>query len=406
MHAKQQQPLVPPVVCGTRYLQVILAGIAALILTVGFSRFAYTPLLPLMLAQTELTKAQGSWLATFNYLGYLSGALLVTGIARPQLKFRLYRLCLLLALASTLGMGLTEQYWLWAALRFAGGVSSVAGLLLASAFVLRWLAEQGYTAKLGLHFIGIGAGIALPGLLIGVASAWLQWDGFWQWLAMGGLLFAVPAWYWMPRPTALTVGNINAVGRQQDADRPWLRSMLLAYFCAGFAFVVSTTFVVVELESLPQFQHQGGWIWLAVGLVCAPAAVCWDLLAAKTGLIMATVLAYVLHLCACALPLLSAEPGWHLLGALLFGASFIGIVSLMLTLAGQRFAQNASAAMGKLTLSYGLAQILAPLFAGFLVQWTGNFRIMLLLSCLMLLIGLLVMVGLGWRQGASVAARE
>lgn len=399
MHAEQQpQSLVTPVVSGTRYLQVFLAGIAALILTVGFSRFAYTPLLPLMLLQTELTKAEGSWLATFNYLGYLSGALLVAAITQPQLKFRLYQFCLLLALASTLGMGLTEQYWQWAALRFAGGVSSVAGLLLASAFVLRWLAEQGYQAKLGLHFIGIGVGIALPGLLIGVANPWLQWDGFWHWLAIGGLLFAWPAWYWMPRPAACTAGNINAVVRQQDADRHWLRSLLLAYFCAGFAFVVSTTFVVVELESLPQFQHQGGWIWLAVGLVCAPAAVCWDLLAAKTGLIMATVLAYMLHLCACALPLLSAEPGWHMLGALLFGGSFIGIVSLMLTLAGQRFANNASAAMGKLTLSYGLAQILAPLLAGFLVQWSGNFRIMLLLSCLLLLVGMLVLLALAWRQ--------
>ncbi len=399
MHAKQQpQSLATPVVSGTDYLQVILAGIAALILTVGFSRFAYTPLLPLMLAQTELTKAEGSWLATFNYLGYLSGALLVAAITQPQLKFRLYRFCLLLALASTLGMGLTEHYWLWAVLRFVGGVSSVAGLLLASAFVLSWLAEQGYQAKLGLHFIGIGAGIALPGLFIGVANPWLQWDGFWHWLAIGGLLFAGPAWYWMPRPIVFTAGHINAVARQQDADRAWLRFLLLAYFCAGFAFVVSTTFVVVELESLPQFQHQGGWIWLAVGLVCAPAAVCWDLLAAKTGLIMATVLAYTLHLCACALPLLSAEPDWHLLGALLFGASFIGIVSLMLTLAGQRFANNASAAMGKLTLSYGLAQILAPLLAGFLVQWSGNFRIMLLLSCLLLLVGMLVMLALGWRQ--------
>lgn len=399
MHAEQPpQSLVTPVVSGTRYLQVFLAGIAALILTVGFSRFAYTPLLPLMLAQTELTKAQGSWLATFNYLGYLSGALLVAAITQPQLKFRLYRFCLVLALASTLGMGLTEQYWLWAALRFAGGVSSVAGLLLASAFVLRWLAEQSYQAKLGLHFIGIGAGIALPGLLIGVANPWLQWDGFWHWLAIGGLLFAGPAWYWMPRPAACTAGNINAVVKPQEADRPWLRSLVLAYFCAGFAFVVSTTFVVVELESLPQFQQQGGWIWLAVGLVCAPAAVCWDLLAAKTGLIMATVLAYTLHLCACALPLLSAEPGWHLLGALLFGGSFIGNVSLMLTLAGQRFANNASAAMGKLTLSYGLAQILAPLLAGFLVQWSGNFRIMLLLSCLLLLVGMLVLLALAWRQ--------
>ncbi len=90
MHAEQQpQSLVTPVVSGTGYLQVFLAGIAALILTVGFSRFAYTPLLPLMLAQTELTKAEGSWLATFNYLGYLSGALLVAAITAAATKIPL-----------------------------------------------------------------------------------------------------------------------------------------------------------------------------------------------------------------------------------------------------------------------------------------------------------------------------
>jgi hypothetical protein len=47
--------------------KVLLAGICSLILTVGLARFAYTPLLPVMRAETWLTEVAGGWLATFNY---------------------------------------------------------------------------------------------------------------------------------------------------------------------------------------------------------------------------------------------------------------------------------------------------------------------------------------------------
>ena len=58
--------------------QVILAGICALILTVGIARFAYTPFLPIMLNETSLDTLSGGWLATFNYIGYLSGVVLIS----------------------------------------------------------------------------------------------------------------------------------------------------------------------------------------------------------------------------------------------------------------------------------------------------------------------------------------
>lgn len=62
---------------------MILAGIGALILTVGLARFAYTPLLPVMQAEAGLTALAGGWLATFNYAGYISGALLAATISDP-----------------------------------------------------------------------------------------------------------------------------------------------------------------------------------------------------------------------------------------------------------------------------------------------------------------------------------
>jgi predicted MFS family arabinose efflux permease len=374
--------------------QVMIAGIAALILTVGFSRFAYTPLLPLMLTETDLTKAQGSWLATFNYLGYLSGALMVAAITQPERQYLFYRCCLVISLLSTLCMGLTTEYWLWAMLRILGGMSSVGGLLLASAFVLRWLAGEGLRPRLGRHFIGMGLGIAIPGLLIGLFGQTLQWQLLWQLLALAGLIVMIPAWLWMPVPVKPISATMVVSQQTSGADLKWLQQMLLAYFCAGFAFAVSTTFIVVELETLPQFQQQGGWIWLIVGLACAMAAVSWDWLALQLNLYRATAFAYGLHFLAMLLPLLSEQAFWHGVGAVLFGVSFIGIVSLMLTLVGQKFSQQSAKAMGKLTLSYGAAQIFAPLLAGFLVQWTGNFRVMMAISAVFLLLGLCLIIRL------------
>ncbi len=61
--------------------QVWLGGIASLILTVGMARFAYTPMLPVMQTQVDLSITAGGWLATLNYIGYLVGALLVARIS-------------------------------------------------------------------------------------------------------------------------------------------------------------------------------------------------------------------------------------------------------------------------------------------------------------------------------------
>ena len=55
-----------------------LAGLLALAVAMGIGRFAFTPVLPMMQADLGLSLAQGSWLASANYLGYLLGALLVT----------------------------------------------------------------------------------------------------------------------------------------------------------------------------------------------------------------------------------------------------------------------------------------------------------------------------------------
>ncbi|HKB55668.1 MAG TPA: YbfB/YjiJ family MFS transporter, partial [Ramlibacter sp.] len=59
-------------------VRVAIAGMLSLAVAMGIGRFAFTPLLPLMLAQHLVDLSGASWLASANYLGYLLGALACT----------------------------------------------------------------------------------------------------------------------------------------------------------------------------------------------------------------------------------------------------------------------------------------------------------------------------------------
>ena len=59
----------------------------ALAVAMGIGRFAFTPLLPLMVRDGSLAPSAGAWLAASNYLGYLAGALTASrlGLSLPML---------------------------------------------------------------------------------------------------------------------------------------------------------------------------------------------------------------------------------------------------------------------------------------------------------------------------------
>jgi MFS family permease len=183
--------------------RVIVAGICALILTVGLARFAYTPMLPIMREQAGLTHWAAGWLATVNYAGYMAGTLLAASINDLGRKYLIYRCGLVIAMVSTAAMGWTDSVPVWSVLRFVAGFSSTAGLLLASGLVLNWLIRQGHRPQLGLHFVGLGLGIAVSGVAVAALVQGLPWDRQWLGLGLLGIAFFGPAWLWMPPPVAV-----------------------------------------------------------------------------------------------------------------------------------------------------------------------------------------------------------
>jgi len=389
-----------PIASSAQRLRVLLAGISALILTVGLARFAYTPMLPVMHREAGLSAVAAGWLATFNYAGYISGAMIAAATGGLQQKFVLYRLGLVLAVVTTAALGLTDNLVLWAALRFVSGLSSTAGLLLASGLALNWLIRNGQRPELGLHFTGLGLGIVVSGVAVAAMRGWLGWAQQWLGLGLLGALFFLPAWAWMPRPaSAAALPGSGAPRAATTPARRWLLQMVAMYFCAGFGYVISATFIVAILDKLPLLAGKGGWIWVIVGLAATPSSFLWDRVARRTGDIGALLLAFALQIASILLPAVSSSAALNLLSAVLYGGTFVGIVSLTLTLIGRHFPDNPAKAMARLTLSYGVSQMAAPAIAGYIAASTGSYRAALVLTAAVMLVGM-ALLGLMWCETA------
>jgi predicted MFS family arabinose efflux permease len=373
-------------------IKVLGAGIFSLILVMGVARFAYTPLLPLMQHQAGLGVAEGGWLAAINYVGYLCGALAVSLISDLTLKDRLYRIGLVVAVLSTAMMGMSSDITVWAVSRFVAGLSSAAGMLLGTGLILNWLIRHDHRSELGIHFAGVGLGIAGCAAAVALMNQWFDWQA--QWFAFTAIaaLLLIPALRWLPPPDHSTVSR----GGQQLRDRPpgkaFMRIFMAAYFCAGIGYVVSATFIVAIIDRLPGLAGRGTLVFLAIGLAAAPSCILWDLVARRIGDVNALLLAAVLQVGGILLPLAVGGLAAALTGALLFGGTVMGLVSLVLTMAGRYYPTRPAKMMGKMTLSYGVAQIAGPALTAWLAARLGGYDSGLYLAAAAMMLGVLLLL--------------
>jgi len=355
-------------------IKVLSAGISSLILALGIARFSYTPLLPLMQHQAGLGVAAAGWLAAINYAGYLSGALVASLIGDMVLKDRLYRIGMVLAIVSTAMMGMTTDFTLWALSRFVAGLSSAAALLLGSGLILNWLIRHNHRSELGLHFSGIGLGIACSAAAVALMTQWLNWREQWFALTLVGCLLLIPALRWLPPPDR---SSVTRTGQKMEDVPPgalFMRLFMFAYFCAGIGYVVSATFIVAIIDHMPGLAGNGTLVFFVIGVAAAPSCIAWDLIARRAGTLNALISASVLQIIGIMLPVLAGGLVAALAGAILFGGTVMGIVSLVLTMAGRYYPTRPAKMMGKMTLSYGAAQIMGPAITGWLATRLGSYE--------------------------------
>jgi len=359
----------------------------------GVARFAYTPLLPQMQEQAGLGLGEAGWLASINYVGYVSGALIASLVSEPALRDRLYRAGMVVAVLTTAMMGATTDPVLWSVSRYFAGLSTAAGTLLGTGLILNWLIVHDHRGELGIPFSGVGLGIAgTAGAVVLMNHLALDWRSQWYAFTAIGCLLLVPALAWMPAPERGTVTRSGASMRDAPPTPAFLRLFMAAYFCAGVGYVVSATFIVAIVDRLPGVAGHGTLVFLFVGLGSVPASVLTDLVARRLGDLNALILVAALQIAGILLPVLGGGLASALFGAALFGATVMGLVGLVLTMAGRYYPTNPARMMGKMSLSYGVALVIAPAVTGWLATRLGSYRDGLYLAAVVMAVGTLLLV--------------
>jgi predicted MFS family arabinose efflux permease len=364
-----------------------IAGAGVLAVVMGFGRFAYTPLLAVMRHDAGLTVALSGFLASANLAGYLVGALAATHRAMRRRRYLALCLAAIVVVVTTAAMALPQAWWLPA--RFVTGVASgIAFVLTVSLFLDRSIRVD-RAAAIAIVFSGVGLGIALAGILVSIFSAIGGSRTAWLGIAAASaviLALALPRIDDEPVVTAAKWGAPVAAARSHSGAFGWLCA---SYGIEGFAYIIPATFLVTMVDEAPGLARYSGFAWVVVGLVAAPAATMWAAIAKRIGKSAAFLAAMIVQ----ALGLLAtiAIPG--VVGALLLaatlGSTFVGITSLVSALGREMRPHATGVAIGILTVTYGIGQILGPLVAVRVSLATGGYRDALGLAAAVLVLGVL-----------------
>jgi predicted MFS family arabinose efflux permease len=383
---------------------VATACAVVLAVALGVGRFAFTPLLPLMLKSGALDIRHGGWLASANYAGYLVGALSCAAIRVEH--GRMVQFGLIATIALTFAMGVVDVFWVWAFVRFFAGVVSAWAFVFASQWGLRKLAELDAHGLAGVIYAGPGVGIVTTGLLgAAAASSGVSASAVWVGFAVCSAVAGAFVWRAFSVDRARTLGGARASSGAANAssDSAWLIGL---YGLAGFGYIITATFLpVIARHALP------GSIWpdlfwpvfgvaLIVGaIVSSRLPMRWD-----NRLLLAA--SYVIQAMGIVLGIVFPTALGLGIGSLLLGLPFTAITLFAMREARRLRGESAAGLMGFATGAYGLGQIVGPLVAGPLVVRTGSFDGALGIAAGALAVGAALLAVLGWRGVVLARAKN
>jgi len=227
-----------------------------LAVAMAIGRFAFTPLLPMMQADSGLSLAAGAALASANYLGYLAGSALA--MAMTAATHRTIRAGLMGVTLGTLAMAWADSLWLWFVLRFLTGVASAWVLIFAATWMFNRLAEAGEPRWGSFVFTGIGCGIAATGFAcMGMVMVQAGAQATWLVIGLASALCTAGVWRFY-QPQAAGSAPAVATGRAPFAPDAW--RLIIAYGLAGLAYIVPATFLPLMAREALAGSGSAAWV--------------------------------------------------------------------------------------------------------------------------------------------------
>ena len=387
---------------------VIFMGLVTTVTAHGFGRMAYTILLPAMKDGLNFDYVQLGLLGTGNFIGYLSMAL-IGGFLAAKFGTRVVITFALVLMGITMILtGLAQSFSFAFSMRLLTGIGNGAAFVPAMALGSAWFSIKKRGFATGIVSGGIGLGTFLSGIIVPFILTSYGANGWrYSWYILGTIVIfaAIIVFIFLrnhPEDRGLLpVGEKEPVKNQSSNNKvssmDWssvyrmkaLWYLGIVYFFYGLSYIIYMVFFAAYLvKEMGYTQAWAGGLWAAVGGLSIFCGVIWGGISDKIGRDKGAAMAYlVLGLSYIIYALLKFEAGFYL-SAILFGLSAWSIPTIMAATAGDLVGPRlAPAALGFVTLFFGIGQSIGPALGGYLADASGSFMLPFLVAGIISFIG-------------------
>jgi sugar phosphate permease len=385
---------------------ILLVGTLVVFGALGLARFGYTVVLPSMQVGLSMDNTQAGVLATSNLVGYLTLSVLGGALAAKFGPRIVITTGLVLAGIGMLFTGLTHAFMPAALWRVMTGIGSGASNVPVMALLAAWFASRRRGLATGIAATGSSIGLILVGPLVPrILAAYAENGWRVSWMVFGGttLLVALLAVLLLrdnPEEIGLhALGDVNT--RQSGTPKigplewrkvyraPEVWHLGLVYVAFGFSYIIYLTFFTKFLISEGGYsQAKAGGLFMTMGWFSLLCGLLWGAVSDAIGRKRTLTIVYLMHAIAFTVFGLWRDPAGFTFSAILFGITAWSIPAIMAATCGDILGPRmAPAALGFITLFFGIGQAIGPSVAGAMADASGTFVSAYLLAGFVALLG-------------------
>ena len=368
---------------------LILTGIAALTIAVGIGRFSYTPILPYMISELNLTTTEAGLIASSNYLGYLLGSLIPIFPQFPKNIRSIFIYSIFISIISLFAMGLTNTFEVFILIRFIHGIFSAFVLILGTSLIVSHVQKKGKIFLGTAHFSGVGLGMALSAIVVSYLGFLnFKWDELWFSIGILAIILSFQIIKFTPIQKAEVKYNLKS----KHKTNLGFSLITISYGLYGFGYVAFGTFISTMSRLTPGLEKTEPYVWFVVGVTGIPSVFFWNWFGSKIGNDIGLFLAnLILGLGVLFSVLINNEFGIFI-SCILFGLSFVPITSMCLLEGQKRFSGSFIVSTAILTFSFSIGQMIGPYLSGLLTDYYNSFFFSMIISGIVLIFGSLLMI--------------
>jgi predicted MFS family arabinose efflux permease len=369
---------------GPAWKAATMAGLCGSLVGIGLARFAYTPLLPAVIAAGWFSPSQAAYLGAANLIGYLAGALAARQTVRHVPVRTVLRAAMAVAALSFFACAIPVVFAWFFVWRFVAGAAGAMLMVLAAPTVLPLTPASRRGLAGGVIFTGVGLGIAASGVLV---PPLLRHGLTITWVGLGVVAIALTLVSWRAWPVGVTPGAV----RRPRLGRAVL-AVIVIYGMDALGVVPHMIFLVdFVARGLGRGMAAGAASWVAFGLGAMLGPTVAGALADRIGFRAALRLALLVVAVAVAAPLASTAPPALLISAAVVGAFTPGIVPLALGRIHTLLAPGSDAARtawGGATIAWAVGQAVGAQALSFAFARTGSYALLFAVGTVVLLAAL------------------